>query len=243
MSTFWGRSQPHTSSSDIPHVSITDHKISVPFSDKKDKGEFLSLYCVNNPNPSDLSKAKAYLKHYEGFDQNPMLLDSAIMFLQRCGKEESLPFYIQYYYFKQEYKKLIKHSESYSLDKLHNIFTINILSITYSRIAEAYSKYNFNEKSYTNYLKSVELSPYNLDFLLKTSVLEIKMFKFEQAKIRLQKVIKLNPNFEKAYYNLGLIYLNVDKDLYIAKLNFEEALKLNPDYIQAKDMIKYIKSN
>ena len=40
-----------------------------------------------------------------------------------------------------------------------------------------------------------------------------------------------------------VLYLNVDKDLYIAKLNFEEALKLNPDYIQAKDMIKYIESN
>ena len=69
------------------------------------------------------------------------------------------------------------------------------------------------------------------------------MFKFEQAKIRLKKMIKLNPNFDKSYYNLGLIYLNVDKDLDIAKLYFEEALKLNPDYIQAKDMIKYIKSN
>ena len=28
-----------------------------------------------------------------------------------------------------------------------------------------------------------------------------------------------------------------------AKLNFEETLKLNPDYIQAKDMIKYIENN
>ena len=45
-------------------------------------------------------------------------------------------------------------------------------------------------------------------------------------KIRLKKIIKLNPNFDKAYYNLGLIYLNVDKDLDRAKLNFEEALKL-----------------
>ena len=69
------------------------------------------------------------------------------------------------------------------------------------------------------------------------------MSKFEQAKIRLKKIIKLNPNFDKAYYNLGLIYLNVDKDLDIAKLNFEETLKLNPDYIQAKDMIKYIENN
>ena len=234
---------PKSSSIDIPHVSITDHKISVHSNSKKVKGSFKELACINNDSPTNLSKAKAYLKHYESFDQNPMLLDSAFMFLKRCEKEESFPFYIQYYYLKKDYKKLIKYSEYYSLDKLHNTFTNNILSIAYSRIAEAYSKCNFNEKSYANYLKSLELSPSNLDFLIKTSALEIKMFKFEQAKIRLKKMIKLNPNFDKAYYNLGLIYLNVDKDLDIAKLYFEEALKLNPDYIQAKDMIKYIKSN
>ena len=234
---------PKSSSIDIPHVSITDHKISVHSNSKKVKGSFKELACINNDSPTNLSKAKAYLKHYESFDQNPMLLDSAFMFLKRCEKEESFPFYIQYYYLKKDYKKLIKYSEYYSLDKLRNMFTNNILSIAYSRIAEAYSKCNFNKKSYANYLKSVELSPSNLDFLLKTSALEIKMFKFEQAKIRLKKMIKLNPNFDKAYYNLGLIYLNVDKDLDIAKLYFEEALKLNPDYIQAKDMIKYIKSN
>ena len=60
---------------------------------------------------------------------------------------------------------------------------------------------------------------------------------------RLKEIIKLNPKFDKSYYNLGLIYLNVDKDLDTAKLNFKEALKLNPDYIQAKDMIKYIENN
>ena len=94
-----------------------------------------------------------------------------------------------------------------------------------------------------NQLTAVNLSPENLDFLLKTSVLEIKMSKFEQSKIRLKKIIKLNPNFDKAYYNLGLIYLNVDKDLDRSKLNFEATLKLNPDYMKAKDMIRYIENN
>ena len=69
------------------------------------------------------------------------------------------------------------------------------------------------------------------------------MSKFEQSKIRLKEIIKLNSNFDKAYYNLGLIYLNVERDLDKAKLYFEESLKLNPDYIQAKDMIKYIENN
>ena len=130
-----------------------------------------------------------------------------------------------------------------NLDTYSNLFTTNDLSFTYFRVAESYYEYDFTEYAYIYYQKAVDISPNNLDFLLKTSVLEIKMSKFEQAKITLKKIIKLNPNLDKAYYNLGLIYLNVDKDLDIAKLNFEETLKLNPDYIQAKDMIKYIENN
>jgi tetratricopeptide (TPR) repeat protein len=234
---------PKSSSTDIPHVSITDHNISVHSNSKEEKGSFKELICINNDSPTNLSKAKAYLKHYESFAQNPILLDSAFMFMKRCGKEESFPFYIQYYYLINDYKSLITYYESIGSSLKVRLFTENTLSLTYCRIAEAYHHLDIYEKSYQFYLKSVNLSPENLDFLLKTSVLEIKMSKFEQSKIRLKNIIKLNPNFDKAYYNLGLIYLNVDKDLYIAKLNFEEALKLNPDYIQAKDMIKYIESN
>ena len=71
---------PKSSSSDIPYVSITDHKISVHNESKSEKGDFISLFCVNNSTPDPLSKAKAYLKHYESFDKNPLLLDSAEIF-------------------------------------------------------------------------------------------------------------------------------------------------------------------
>jgi hypothetical protein len=234
---------PKSSSSDIPHVSITDHKISVPFSDKKDKGEFLSLYCVNNPNPSDLSKAKAYLKHYESFDKNPILLDSAKMFLDRCDKQESSPFYIQYYYLKNQYKNIIQYSESIELSKLHNKLINRDLGLVYFRIAEAYNHFSFSEKSYKFYLLSLDYSSANLDYQLKTSVLEIKMSNFETAKNRLLKIIKMNPNYEKAYYNLGLIYLNVEKDIDKAKEYFQKAISLNPDYKLAIENLNYINKN
>ena len=231
---------PKSSSTDIPHVSITDHKIAVHSSVEKVKGKFLGLFCVNNPNPTNLSKAKAYLKHFESFDTNPILLDSAKMFLDKCDIEESIPFYIQYYYLQGEYKKLIKYSETNNLDKYTNQFIDNILSITYFRIADAYFQYNFNEKSYEYYLKSVELSPQNLDYQLKTAILEIKISKFETAKNRLQKIIKLNPNFEKPYFNLGAIYMNIDKDYQKASEYFEMAIALNPDYKMAKENLKYL---
>ena len=234
---------PKSSSSDIPHVSITDHKIAVHSSEKKEKGDFMRLVCINNSNPTNLSKAKSYLKHFESFDNNPILLDSAIMFLNRCSKKESHPFYIQYYYLKGEYKKLIKYSTSFSVDELSNTFTDNVLSLMFSRIAEAYSEYDFLEKSYGFHLKSVDISPENLNYQLKTSAIEIKLFKFEQSKIRLKNVIQLNPNFEKAHYNLGLIYLNEDKDFFLAKKCFETAIQLNPDYKLAWDNLKYITNN
>ena len=109
---------PKSSSSDIPHVSITDHKISVFKGDQTEKGDFLSLYCVNNSNPDPLSKAKAYLKHYESFDKNPLLLDSAERFLNECSLEESFPFIIQFYYLKNQYKNIIELVEKNNLNNI-----------------------------------------------------------------------------------------------------------------------------
>ena len=236
---------PKSSSSDIPHVSITDHKIAVASKsiEGEEKGAFLGLVCINNDKPTNLSKAKAYLKHFESFDANSILLDSAKMFLDKCDKEESYPFYIQYYYLQKDYKKLINYSKSKDLDKFHNLFTNNILSVTFSRIADSYSHFNFNEKSYSYYLKSLDYSELNLDYQLKTAVLELKMSKFKTAKNRLSNIIKLNPNFEKAYFNLGSIYLNVDKDYQKARQFFEKSISLNPDYKMAIENLEYINRN
>tara|TARA_B110000495_G_C22759784_1_gene444919 strand:+ start:29 stop:745 length:717 start_codon:yes stop_codon:yes gene_type:complete len=236
---------PKSSSSDIPHVSITDHKIAVASKsiEGEEKGAFLGLVCINNDKPTNLSKAKAYLKHFESFDANSILLDSAKMFLDKCDKKESYPFYIQYYYLQKDYKKLINYSKSKDLDKFHNLFTNNILSVTFSRIADSYSHFNFNEKSYSYYLKSLDYSELNLDYQLKTAVLELKMSKFETAKNRLSNIIKLNPNFEKAYFNLGSIYLNVDKDYQKARQCFEKSISLNPDYKMAIENLEYINRN
>ena len=39
---------PKSSTSDIMHVSITDHKIGIHSISKKEKGEFLGLFAINN---------------------------------------------------------------------------------------------------------------------------------------------------------------------------------------------------
>ncbi len=229
---------PKSGSSDIPHVTITDHNISVHIEENNlEKGKFLGLYCVNNQDPTDLSKAKAYLKHFEAFNSNLLFLDSAIFFLERTDITISFPYYIQYHYLKKDYKEIIKLHESFNVNEYLNIFTDEVKSFVYFRIAEAYDYYNFLDKSYNNYLLALNISPENLDFLIKTAVIEIKMSNFEIAKNRLEYIIELNPNFEKAYYNLAMIYLNVENNIKKSNFYLERSIYLNPDYKIAKEML------
>jgi len=239
---------PKSSSTDIPHVSITDHNISVHSNSKEVKGSFKELICINNDSPTNLSKAKAYLKHYESFAQDPMLLDSAFMFLKRCGKEESLPSYIQYFYLNKDYESLINHHESIKLSQYVKLFSENTLSLTYRRIAEAYYNDNNHKKSYQLYLKSVDLSPNNLDFLFETAKVELELARIENSEEylklsieRLNRIIKLNPNFTEAYYELAYIIYHLDKDNYLQSKNLlEKAILLNPDYYDAIEQLNRI---
>ena len=82
---------PSSSTIDIPHVSIHDHKIGIH--NTKDtivtKGKFIGLEAINNVNPSKLIRAKAYLYQYEKFDVQPYLLDSALNLLNSIELEKS----------------------------------------------------------------------------------------------------------------------------------------------------------
>ena len=54
------------------------------------------------------------------------------------------------------------------------------------------------------------------------------------------QIIEVHPKYEKAHYNLGLIYLNVEKDFTKAKKNFMKAVQLNPDYNLAKKSLNLL---
>jgi hypothetical protein len=100
---------PKTSSIDIPHVSISDHKISIPkvISKLNSEKKFIGLVSINNNNPSNISKAMAYLKRYESFEKNSIYLDSAYFYLDQSPVTLSFPSYIQFYYLKEDYYSLI----------------------------------------------------------------------------------------------------------------------------------------
>ena len=61
---------PSSSTIDIPHVTIHDHKIGIHLKTDSliEKGEFAGLEAINNNHPSKLTRARAYLYQYEKFD-------------------------------------------------------------------------------------------------------------------------------------------------------------------------------
>ena len=84
------------------------------------------------------------------------------------------------------------------------------------------------------------LSPSNLTILLQTAILEIKNEDFKLAEKKLQKIIKLNPYFEQAYFYLGSIYMHAKKDYKKASEYFIKARKLDPDYKLAISNLNYL---
>jgi tetratricopeptide (TPR) repeat protein len=239
---------PMSSSSDIPHVTITDHKISVPNNDSiynidNSQREFLGLIAINNDRPTNLSKAKGYLKRFESFESNPLYLDSAFVFLKNSEVDEVFPFFVQYYYLKKDYFSLINYYLTIEKERL-NLYSSEELSLAYSRVADAFSNNGLVDEAITLFNQAVELSPYILDYKLKLAVLLINSNRFLEAENVLEELLSLNSERKEVYLNFG--YLNIlrmqfDK----AEENLKRAVKLDPDYLLAYENLAllYIKKN
>ena len=225
---------PSSSSSDIPHVTISDHKIAVHKEKKYESNEnrvFLGLHSINNDNPTNLSKAKAYLKRFESFESNPVYLDSAFAFLQISEKESSFPYFIQYYYLKKDYFSIVNHYLAFQNIDFKK-FNKEVISLALSRVADAYSQNGLTLEAISLYNKSINLMPLVIDYKLKLVALHIELKNFKEAESLLDELKKMNPERKEIYLNIS--YINILKKKYqLAEENLSIALKLDPDYILA----------
>ena len=224
---------PKSSSIDIPHVSITDHNIAVPSNKpniNKQEKEFLGLFAINNNYPSNISKAKAYLKRFESFEKNLIYLDSAYYYLEKTDVN-NYPFYIQYYYLRNDLYSLINYH--LSIDTLvYDDFKDDVVSLAFSRVAESFSKNGMITNAKVFYNKAIFKSPYVLDYKIKLVSLFINNEDYLMAENLLNELIYLNPSRKEVYLNLG--FLNLKKDKFdLAEINFLIALELDPDYVLA----------
>mgnify|MGYP001204104560 CR=1 FL=1 len=222
---------PNSSSTDIMHVSITDHKIGVHNKFKKKKGDFIGLMSINNDRPTYLSKAKAYLKHYESFEANFIYLDSSKYYLDKLSIEESFFLYVQYYYLKKQYKEVINLDMKYDNQEYFGSSNEE-KALCLSRIAESYSLNDIDIKALSYYQRANSLYPYSLDIKIKLGVQFLKMKNFSQAKQEFMDVFKKHPEYKEAYCNLGYLAI-LDNDFQLAEEYLNKAIDLDPDYLQA----------
>ena len=220
---------PRSKSNDIMHVSITDHKIGVHKETNIKDRNFLGLFSINNPETTPLSKAKAYLKQYESFEQKEFFLDSAFYYLNKS--QNNFTSYIQYFYLKGDENGLIEYALN-NIDLDTNLYSNSELALSYSRIGEFLATNEMNIGAYNYYNKSIQLMPFIIEYQIKYAAFLIKNNRNVLAAEVLNNILSLNPMIKEAYLNLG--YLEMINNEYVSAANsFKNAISLDPDYILA----------
>lgn len=232
---------PKSGSIDIPHVTVHDHYIRKP--QKLENNEltaikqFIGLYAVNEKNPDNTTKAKAYIQQYEKFKPEPMFLDSAIQYLPHQTPDEikqNITLLVQLAFIKQNHEQILQYVNILGKDNLIK----NILTQTSWDNEHAWTLYRIGEACYNNgnmpdaylfYKKSYELAPHNPEFGNKLGTSLMAQQKVQEAILIFTEVVKENPKFVIALNNLGyanLITGNTQK----AETLYQQALQLDPDY-------------
>ena len=220
---------PVSTTLDIPHVTVHDHRIQIPVSsaEKDSIQRFIGLACMTDNHPSDLLMAEGYLETYEAYSAQPYLLDSAAGRLNKVSDRNDLyrKTQIRYYYLKNDYGNVIAASKNFSAQKKSDAWT------NY-RIGEAYFQSgNFTEALHY-YHQAVSTQENNLDFENKLGSVFVALHEVDSAQNIFQKIVSNNPKFATGVCNLGYTYF-LKGDLVYAEKLFLQSLSLDPDYEQA----------
>ena len=227
---------PLSESTDIPHVSIHDHRIQIPKAKTSEAQirKFMELAAINNPDPSYRSKALAYLQQYERFEPEAYYLDSAAYFLDRVeAHEDRVHLEVYYYFLKGDYNRLSGLIEEWGVESVLSILNkkdlMNTDSWTAYRIAEAYKGTGKYDRAEEFYKRSIDLMPYNADLYNKYGSLLMLIRKQSEARKMFERALEINSNHREALNNLGYNYMLSGK-LVKAKEYFRKALQVDHDY-------------
>jgi tetratricopeptide (TPR) repeat protein len=232
---------PVSGSSDIPHVTVHDHYIRKPLSEKEVLGikAFIGLKAINEKRPDAIITASAYINQFEKFLHEPFMMDSALIWLNRTSAlsiEKTLPVWAQYFHNKNDYAGLIKHVNKIGLD---NILKLYLTKASYTnahawcayRIGQAFQNSNELLQAEQCYTKAVELAPFNLEFRNKYAIVLTDLNKIEAAITQYNFILKEYPKNLTALVNFGFLKIK-NGDIQGAYQLYQSGLKYDPDYEQ-----------
>lgn len=227
---------PPSSSIDIPHVSITDHYIRRDYtknpSEKKKKGRFLGLELLTKTTGTPLEMAEGYLALYDKFVADPAMLDSAEAWLNRDDAqdvERRMSSGVHLQFARQQYSALSALADSRD--------TTGLSGWTAYRIGEGCLNMRRPQRAATFLKRAVTREPYNLEFREKYGLALGMLGQLPAAKREFLWVLKEDPARPLALTNLGYLHA-IGGDLTAAEAYYRQALKLDPDFGQAKENLQ-----
>ena len=223
---------------DIPHVAITDHRISVPSAEEDDKnGElrFVRLENLSTTESSPLTMARGFLRLYEGFGRRVAYLDSAAFYLSQSHEKQSVLYFetrVHSYYLREDYAGLAGYVEHREGERGEDAYTA-------FRISEAYAALGRDEKALRYASDAVSLMPLQAEFRNRYASLLLRSGKIEEAEKNFRFLLSEEPWYLPALANLGTICLNTGREDEGEQLLLK-AVALDPDYNLAyRNLIQY----
>lgn len=231
-----GCHMPQHGATDIPHVSVHDHRIGIHQEQIKNPNqlrEFIGITCINNSQTNAITKAQAYINYVEKFGMEKSLLDSALKYLNEVQEvEKQIHQRIQIPFLKGNSAQIIQYTRQSPnlLGKLKNRSLDNKDAWTSYRIGESFQSSGDMKQALIWYRNAYQLAPLSAEFTNKYANALAMTGNNSLAKQLFQLLIKEHPYFSPGYCNMGYFILVQERNIKLAHSFFDKALKLDPDY-------------
>ncbi|HAE14633.1 MAG: tetratricopeptide repeat protein [Chitinophagales bacterium] len=218
---------PKSGSIDIPHVSISDHKIQIPGREQeKEDGKFTGLVALTDPDIEPVEMARGYLRYYEGFVSESAMLDSAKAWLERSRHDDLYDATQAHLWYLQGNMQGLLQMDVKMGNKVPDSWTAY-------RLGEALLQEGNYSAAANRFKQAVDQLPLQLDFRFKYASALYLDGQTEDAGKEFLFITRENPGYEKAWMNLAVWYINKG-DVVAAEEALQNAVALNPDYLQAR---------
>jgi hypothetical protein len=219
---------PRNGTTDIPHVTVTDHYIHVVKEGEKQRvgtekelGKFKRLASLTTDKPDKLTKAKAFMYLYEKYEPKEFCLDSAKLYLSAYKEKDHPEAFIYYYYLRADFQSIVN-----LLSREKPALTTGISNYQAGR---AFENLGAPAQALPYFQKAVQLLPYDLNYHIQLGTTFMELNRFEEANKEFDFVIKENPKLTPPWNNKGYIALRMG-DGVSAEKYLRKALALDPDY-------------
>lgn len=220
---------PKSGTTDIPHVTVTDHFIRKAPNVSKDyakaTGDFLGLACINNPNADALTRARAYLQYFDRVEARAVCLDSAAMHLSAAANSQLKgEAYVYLYFLRREPTKVLTAFQQLpnSTQDGWTAYRAGESALALNRVGEAVVMLQ----------QACQLKPFQLDFRLKLGAALLSKGDATAAEREFAYVVKENPKNARGHLNLGYCKA-LSGDFTTAERHYRTTLALDPDLTQA----------